>query len=148
MGERGTLIGSLLLSWAIACGAQPETGPIEVHWNRDVCERCDMALGDPRYGAQLRDTEGKTHLFDDLGCALLWADERLGTDALPEQLWVRESSGEGWIDGTRARYRPGEQTPMDFGFGAVSEPAPGDLGLDEVRRSVRKREVERRSSRR
>lgn len=148
MLERTSLLGGLLLSWALACGSGPATGPVEPHWNRDVCERCNMALSDRRYAAQLRDAEGQVHFFDDIGCALLWSDEQLGGEARPSEFWVRDRSGQRWIDAFRARYRPGEQTPMDFGFGAVEEAMPGDLDLDALRRSVRKSELERRDARR
>jgi hypothetical protein len=132
----------------LACGREPATGPVEVHWSRDSCDRCGMTIGDRRFAAQLRSEPGRAaYGFDDLGCALLWSDEHLGEAAEPAEIWVRDLGGTEWLEARSARYREGERTPMNYGFGASREPAGQGLGFEEVRMRIREIERERRNRR-
>ena len=45
----GTLLGG--------CEKDPNSGPVDVKWDRQVCERCSMILSDTRYAAQIRDPD-------------------------------------------------------------------------------------------
>jgi len=133
--------GILVLVLA-SCSAEPPAGPGTIHWDRDTCERCLMAIGDPHYAAQIRDAKGVLHRFDDVGCATLWLDAQQGSDP-PLGFWVgsRES---GWLDAGTAAFVDGEATPMDHGFRAVEKGEAG-LGLDEVSARIREREDARRN---
>jgi hypothetical protein len=134
-----------VLALLSACG-EPATGPVAIGWDRDVCDRCGMTLSDRRFGAQLRlaDTRG-AHRFDDLGCALVWLDEQ-ASDEPPVELWVRDLGGEQWLDAAGAAYRDGQQSPMGYGFGAVTQASDETLRLDEVRLRVLETERERRAA--
>jgi hypothetical protein len=137
-------IGWLTALLLASCGA-PATGPVEVHWDRDSCEWCSMAISDRRYAAQVRvEPGGAAHRFDDPGCALLWIDQQLGEGRRPAELWVRDRSGQRWLGGLEAGWMAGEHTPMNYGFGATDPGAGEDLVLDEVWEAVRIREGERR----
>lgn len=127
---------------ALACGPGADTGPAELAWDRDACERCRMAISDRHFAAQVR-LEGvrAAHVFDDLGCALLWID---ASDAAAREIWVRSPDGTAWLDAREARYVGERHTPMSYGFGTVAE---GGEGLASVWDAVRKREDERRSDR-
>lgn len=130
---------ALLAAAALACGPAPDTGPAEVAFDRDVCERCQMVISDRLHATQVRlEQERGAHLFDDLGCALLWLDAR---DATPREIWVRSPAGDAWIDGRTARYQAGRNTPMGYGLG----PAADGISLTEARARVRAMEDERRS---
>ena len=37
----------LLFMLVVGCSQQAETGPVEVRWDKDICERCAMAVSDP-----------------------------------------------------------------------------------------------------
>jgi copper chaperone NosL len=133
-----------------ACQPDAVTGPGEVVWDRDTCERCAMAIGDRRFSAQVRDShQGRLHLFDDLGCALLWvADNEAGADlsasgAGPE-LWVRDAAGDRWIDARTARFDGGHKTPMGYGFGSASSDARRGLTLRQVAEQLTAGQDERR----
>ena len=106
----------LLLVLLSGCGGDPATGPGPVAWDRDTCERCNMAIGDRRFAAQVRGgADHRVHRFDDLGCALLWIDEEKEE---PEEIWVRDLDGASWLAAEEAHYVPVDTTPMDYGFGA------------------------------
>ena len=129
-----------------ACARETPSGPAEVAWDRDTCERCQMLIGDTPFAAQVRTSrDGRAHRFDDLGCALLWWQEH-GADAQAE-IWVRDLDGGQWIDGRTARFRAGETSPMGYGIGARAEPADEDLGLEAALERILARERERRSDR-
>ena len=151
----------LALAWGLAlaaCSADPGTGPVEIAWDRDTCEHCYMTIGDRRAAAQIRIAPGgPPHLFDDLGCALLFLDAQreahleANLDAKKKsydfaELWVRDSEGDRWLDGRAARYVEVAGTPMDYGFGAVA--APSGASLDEIWTRIREIEDERRRARR
>ena len=141
--------GALVLALGlleVACGRGSATGPVEIVWDRDTCERCAMAIGDRRFAAQIRSgASGEVHKFDDLGCASLWLDEhRDGVGDRPEA-WVRDLRGERWLDATASTYAPGLRTPMSYGFGASPEPVEGGIAWSEVRERIRDIESARRS---
>lgn len=125
-------LGLLLL---VACSGEPATGPEPVALDRDTCAHCAMLIGDERFAAQVRTThDHRIQKFDDLGCALHWVDENVTSGSPEPELWVGDHAGEGWLNGHEAAYVGGQQTPMDYGYAASSDPGTNDvLGLDEVR---------------
>ncbi len=125
-----------------ACSPAPPSGPVAMVWDRDLCERCNMAIGDRHFAVQVRSpVDGRPHKFDDLGCALLWLDEQpWGRDGAFE-IWVREWGGERWLDARRAAFLRAENTPMDYGFAAVAAATGESVGLESARERIR--EVER-----
>jgi copper chaperone NosL len=135
----------LLLLAACACSAASLDKPAPIHWDRDTCERCDMAIGDRRFAAQIR--YGKeVHRFDDFGCALLWQAEH--PNAIPTGFWVRDAAEDGWLEASAVHYRKGYATPMGYGFGAVREPSAEDETFDEVWTQIGEIERERRAKQR
>jgi hypothetical protein len=155
MHRRGAVTWAILVRaifvwaflWLTGCSSEPATGPGEVVWDRDTCERCSMAIGDRRFAAQVRDAhDDRLRRFDDVGCALLWLAEREEPpgESRPE-IWVRDWDGTNWIDGHTTRFGTGFQTPMGYGFAAVDGDPPGSTDLAEIRGRLLAREHERRS---
>jgi hypothetical protein len=104
-----------------------------------------MSIGDRRHAAQLKlPGERKARFFDDPGCALVWLDGR-GEPWNDVEIWVRDPSGEHWIDARQTRYRSGATTPMGYGFAAAG--AAGELSLEAVAEQLESLERERRDSR-
>ncbi|MES9860639.1 MAG: hypothetical protein ABW138_07295, partial [Candidatus Thiodiazotropha sp. 4PDIVS1] len=61
----------------VGCSADNGTGPLDVKWDRDTCERCRMVLSDRKHAAQIRyfppdKKRSVVNFFDDIGCAVLW----------------------------------------------------------------------------
>lgn len=147
-GLREALVGVLLaLVWA--CGP-PARGPGEITWDRDVCERCQMTISDPRFAAQIRSADDhRLHLFDDLGCALLWQEEHEQSGHAVEELWVANRAGDGWLAAGEARYEDGQPTPMNHGIRvAEADMWQTALTLELARQRIVEREHERRAPRR
>ncbi|MDD3447964.1 MAG: hypothetical protein PHF72_02890 [Gammaproteobacteria bacterium] len=138
------LVASLLLSAAVAvlsaCGGDPGTGPAEVKWDRDVCERCLMILSDRRFSAQIRGwpkgDRSRVYYFDDVGCGMLWLDQQPWKDDPRVEFWVNDHRDGHWIDARKAWYVRGFTTPMEYGLGAQDEPAEGALAWEEARKLV------------
>jgi len=127
----------LLLS---ACG-ESATGPVDVHFDRATCERCRMVLSDRFHAAQVRlgvteNGGGGVHLFDDLGCALVWLQEQPSRDDPGTEIWVNHWQSGKWIDARSAFYVPEQVTPMGYGLGAQTIPGPGTLTFAEARARV------------
>ena len=137
--------GFVLLAALAGCAPDPGTGPRELVWDREPCERCRMAISDRQHAAEVRIADDRrVRAFDDLGCALLWLDEH---GMRPVEIFVRSRDGDRWLDGSELHYEGGRHTPMGYGFGAAASGAPGRT-LEEVWAEVRAMEDERRDGRR
>ena len=132
------LLLSALLSLS-GCG-DPGTGPVDVKWDRITCDRCRMVLSARTYSAQIRafkaDGKSSLHFFDDIGCALIWLDGQPWREDPRTQIWVTDWRNGAWIDARTAHYLPGKETPMQYGLGAQSEPAPGAIDFAAARRHI------------
>ncbi len=131
-------IGLVMLALVVlaGCSGAPETGPGEVHWDRDTCARCVMAVSDHHYAAQVRggpeDQKTKLYFFDDLGCAVFWLDKQDWKGDARTELWVTDWRNGEWIDAFAARYVDGKTTPMDFGLGAQVDAEDGAMDFDQA----------------
>lgn len=130
------LLGAVAL-FITACSGEPETGPVEVKWDRDTCKRCSMAVSDRHYAAQVRGGPKKQAFkFDDIGCAVHWLkDQPWGNDPATE-IWVTDFRSGKWLDARTANYVAGKTTPMAYGYGASGEALPGSIGFEEVRKQL------------
>ena len=130
------LLGAIALFLA-ACSRTPETGPVELKWDRDTCKRCSMAISDRHYAVQVRGGPKKqVFKFDDIGCAVHWLkDQPWGNDPATE-IWVTDFRSGKWLDARAAHYVAGKTTPMAYGFGASAEALPGSISFEEVRKQL------------
>jgi nitrous oxide reductase accessory protein NosL len=104
------------------CEKKPIGTPDQMHWDRDMCERCKMAISERKYAAQIIDpASGKVYKFDDIGCAILWMEE--GHVPWKDQaiIWVTDASTGEWLDARSAKYTDDSITPMAYGIAAYSE---------------------------
>ncbi len=125
-----------------------ETGPVEVKWDRDACERCRMVLSDRKHAAQVRGgpagKRAKVYKFDDIGGAVLWLEDKPWKEDPATELWVTDHRDGRWIDAHKAVYLGGQMTPMDFGFGAQDEPSEAAVSYTQMRAKILENEAERR----
>ena len=124
-----------------ACSHDQGSGPREVKWDRDSCERCRMVLSDRNYAAQIRyfpegKTRSKVAVFDDIGCATLWLEDKPWKDDPRTEIWVVDQQTGEWIDARRATYLTGMLSPMEYGLAARAEPVAGGLTFEQAKQHV------------
>jgi nitrous oxide reductase accessory protein NosL len=145
LGPKALLLVAACLVLA-GCSGDPGAGPVEVTWDRDVCERCSMVVSDREHAAQVRyidpaTARSRVALFDDLGCAVLWLerpDGRLDWRGDPSvEIWVTDYRDGSWIDARIAHYVRGRITPMQYGLGARIDPVDGALDFDAALAHIR-----------
>ena len=148
MPDLGRLFGigaCFLLLGLAACSGDPGTGPLDAKWDRFSCERCRMVLSDRQHAAQVRvpeaDGRSKVHFFDDIGCAVVWLEDKPFRDDPRTEIWVSDWRTGDWVDARKAVYLSGQVTPMEYGLGAQTE--PNAQGLDFAAARARIFEVER-----
>lgn len=133
----------LLMAFILAaCSGDPGTGPKQVRWDRDACERCRMVLSDPNHAAQIRyrppgRQRSEVALFDDIGCAVLWLADQPWRDDPGVEIWVADRRTGEWLDARSATYVSGDVTPMAYGLGAQSEAVSGGLDFAQAKAHIR-----------
>lgn len=130
-----SVVLGLQFLFLLAC-SEPSTGPVEVKWDRDACERCRMVLSDRNHSAQVRggpvDGKSKVYKFDDFGGAVLWLADKPWKNDEKTEFWVNDHRDGRWIDATKAWYISGQVTPMDFGLGAQDRKTDGALNYADA----------------
>jgi copper chaperone NosL len=140
--QRGRLrLAAALVAFPIvaACSRDDGHGPAKVHWDRDTCKRCNMAVSDRHYAAQVRGgPKREAFRFDDIGCALFWLAEQKvpWADAPDTEIWVNDFRTGEWLDARKAHYLPGKTTPMAYGFGALAKPEPGSVAFADMKAAI------------
>jgi nitrous oxide reductase accessory protein NosL len=111
---------SLLLLGINGCEKKKITTALhEVHWDRDMCERCKMVTSDRHHAVQvINPKDGKSYMFDDIGCALLWFDDEKIQWKDEAKIWITDVDTKEWIDARTAYYDADNITPMAYGFAA------------------------------
>ena len=108
----------LLLGFS-ACEKKNPTELHGVHWDRDMCERCKMVVSDRQHATQvINPATGRSTMYDDIGCAVLWFEEEKVDWAPEAKIWVIDITTGKWIDARTALYDTNNITSMAFGFAA------------------------------
>ncbi len=103
----------------IACEKKIESGVSTVHWDRDMCARCIMVVSDRKNTVQIRNPDtGKTYMFDDIGCMVLWFKEENIEWSERAIVWITDVNSGEFIDAKIAFYDTNNITPMAYGFSA------------------------------
>lgn len=99
-----------------------------------------MVLSDRHFAAEVRvfpkGKKSRVHFFDDIGCAVMWLRDMPWKDDPKTQIWVTDYRTGNWIDARTATYVPGKVTPMEYGLGAQSDPAPGGLTFEQAKQHI------------
>ncbi|MBF0308499.1 MAG: hypothetical protein HQL56_03070 [Magnetococcales bacterium] len=126
---RGLVVAAALAILA-GCG-QSGSGPRDVAWDKDTCERCQQVISAKKFAAQARDDQGKYHLFDDFGDMVLWLDEQKLLDG-KRLLYVTDVDSGVWIEARKARYSRGFKTPRGFGIAGHALFKEGDISFGQA----------------
>lgn len=139
VGLRGWIFGGMLIALLSGCLQEPASGSVEVKWDRDTCVRCNMALSDRHFAAQVRGGDKRKIVkFDDFGCAIFWLEKQAWAHDPATEFWVMDYSGNEvkWLDARKSHYVPGKTSPMGYGFAAVALPVPGSVTFEEARKQI------------
>lgn len=121
MNARRTLWLALAVVVAlVACQpAEEASGPPDIRYGEDVCDRCNMLIDEPRFATAYATEAAEVRRFDDVGCLFLHAQEERETVA---SYWVHDFNSEEWVAGEEATYvvNPELVTPMGWGIAAFA----------------------------
>lgn len=131
-----TVLLFILVLFISACSGDKQTGAVDVKWDRDSCERCQMMLSERNFSAQVRVfPEGKrsrVYKFDDMGCAVLWLDAQSYKSDPKTEIWVNNYKTNDWINAKQAWFTKGLSTPMNYGLGAQPDKVEGALNYGQA----------------
>ncbi|WP_228711958.1 nitrous oxide reductase accessory protein NosL [Halarcobacter ebronensis] len=109
----------VLLAFLSGCENRTSTDPKEIHWDRDMCERCRMVISDRKFAVEvINPTNSRVYKFDDIGCVPLWFKEENITWEDSAIIWIKDRETTKWIDAKKAFYDTISISPMAYGFGA------------------------------
>lgn len=106
------LIG-LLTIYLAACG-EKEVKPKAVDESKDECDICNMAVVNNQFATEIILENGKTLVFDDIGCMYQWMNEN--KEQKVKAKFVRDYDTSDWIELEKATYvyNPDVNTPMAY----------------------------------
>ncbi len=131
---------AFILTITNGCNSKPKGSVEKMHWDRDMCERCKMAISERKYAVEAIDMKrNKTYKFDDIGCAVLWLKENKIPLDNNIKLWITDAKTGKWIDAKNAIYTDDSITPMAYGFAAYTkETLPKNHHTVDFKNAVKK----------
>ena len=132
-----------------ACTPGEVTRPGDIRWDREVCARCSMAIGDRSFAAQVRGAAAgdRTGLykFDDIGCAVIWLEQQAWRNDPRTEVWVVDHRNGEWLDARKATYVKGRISPMNYGLAAQAEAVAEGLDFEQAKTLIMAAETQRHS---
>ncbi len=120
-----------MLIFVVNCKKTINIEPKEVVYDRDVCKRCVMAVGDRLHSAQIINPDtGEYFFFDDLGCAILWLEENNFDWNSRAVIYFTDGTNGEWVNSNNAKLAKGYITPMSFGIAAFKN--EGSISKDKT----------------
>jgi len=132
-----TLTFTLVMAAAIivACGGG-EYSARAVNEETDRCAHCNMAVADDAHATQIVMKDGRTLIFDDIGCMYAWMAEHGGDEV--GQAFVRDYYDLGWVKTEKAYYvyDASFRTPMAYGVLSFADKADAEAFIAEQGKGV------------
>jgi len=107
--------------------------PLELKLHHLQDPECKMVVESEEHSTQVAAKSGKTWIFDDIGCMVLWLKDKKMSDL---KLWVYTKDSHIWIEAKDAYFSVDEVTPMRHGFGAYEHKKDEFIEYDEVKNRV------------
>lgn len=113
----------ILITLALSsCSEKNPEDMHKIHWDRDMCERCQMVISEKHFAVQIINKKThKAHMFDDIGCTVLWFKEENHKWFKEAKIWIADAKNGDFIDAREASYTKGNLTPMGYGLKAYSK---------------------------
>lgn len=104
--------------------------PVAIKEKEYQCSECSMDIEALEYSAQIITSKGDTYFFDDIGCVVLWLENR----TIETQKVITRTLDTGkWIEVNKAWYTRIAPSPMGYGFAAYEEKKGGFISYEEMR---------------
>ena len=127
------LIPLMIMILLVSCEKKISHEHQEMHWDRDMCDRCKMVISERKHAVQvINEKSGKAYKFDDIGCVALWFKEDSIQWKDQAKIWITDIKTSKWIDARTAYYDTMNITPMAYGFGAHEKKDSIDAGLEII----------------
>lgn len=120
------LIGLVGLVFLIAACGKDEVQPVEINEATDTCAICNMAVMNNEFATQILLENGKSMVFDDIGCMYEWIHEN-GNEQIKAQ-FVRDYNDKEWVlvDDATYVYNQSVKTPMAYNIISFKDKASAD----------------------
>lgn len=127
---RGMIVLLVVLMLAACGGNEEEVKPAAIEEN-DTCAICNMQVLDNEFATQVVQENGKSLVFDDIGCMYKWMDENNDKELKAE--FVRDYNSKEWIQVDDATYVYDEKikTPMAYNVISFKDKADAEKFIDE-----------------
>lgn len=112
-----------ILTFSLSCKDDLPSGPHEIYYGEDVCERCKMIISEEQFSSQYVLKDGEVRKFDDLGCMLHYISHGEPGEKEKSEItnyYVKDYSSGDWIDGGSAYYVSSEDIKTPMGYGVVA----------------------------
>lgn len=130
--RRTFLLGTAALGLG-ACGGEekPDEGPPNISYGNEICDRCNMIIGDERHAAAFMGSDKEWKYFDDCGEMITVIQELNLSSPIA---WVHDYEQKTWVAAADAFYvwMPSGNTPMGTGVVAYSDQARAELKAEET----------------
>lgn len=134
------ILGFLLLVGVItilaACGGKEEVKPVAINEKTDICTVCNMQVVDNQFATEVILENGKTLVFDDIGCMHKWLTEN--SDQKVKAQFVRDYNTQDWVAKDKATYvyNPSVITPMAYNVISFTEKSDAEKFVAENKGSA------------
>ena len=111
----------------LSCGDNNQTGPVDINYGQDICERCKMIISEEKFSSQIIMDNGSVYNFDDIGGMIHYlSDNKINSSNL--KIYVKDYKTTNWIIFNEAVYvvTDGIKTPMNYGVIAFGEKKDAD----------------------
>ena len=110
-----------------SCGNNDESGPVDIHYGQDLCERCKMIISEENFSSQIILGKGKVYNFDDIGGMAQYILEN-NIEPGNVKIYVKDFNTGKWLGSEGAFYVVTDniRTPMMYGLIAVSDKRSAD----------------------
>ncbi len=108
-----------------ACGNK-EVKPVAINEKTDTCATCNMQVVDNQFATQIILENGKSLIFDDIGCMYAWVNEN--EDQKIDTQFVRDYDDKEWVllDDATYVYNQSIKTPMAYNVISFTDKADAE----------------------
>ncbi|MEH7501245.1 nitrous oxide reductase accessory protein NosL [Neobacillus drentensis] len=109
-----TVLLTIISLFVIAGCGKKEYKPVTINEKTDKCEICHMAVKNNQFATEIILKNGKSMVFDDIGCMYKWMKEN--KDKKVANSYVKDYQTKEWIESEKASYVYDKpiKTPMAY----------------------------------